>query len=54
MQSHKLNGTGAQLLPEKVTRKYLESPEKDTYTHYDMSVYDDRMEKCPPSKEKSF
>ena len=29
---------GLLILPEKVARKYLESPEKDTYTHYDMSV----------------
>ena len=29
---------GLLILPEKVTRKYLESPEKDNYTHYDMSV----------------
>ena len=31
------NLTRATDFAEKVTRKYLESPVKDTYTHYDMS-----------------
>ena len=29
---------GLLILPEKVTRTYLESPEKGSYTHYNMSV----------------